>query len=132
MFARPITGHVGVDGSQEMVTNFIYDEARPFEVRLQNVTGADIIFGRELLSEAVRPVADGERAMGYAGEGSISFSVTQLIVGMHLRFDGGYQNVLYPLDEVNLFLDQTRVLVPEGEEVMDIDALLDDFYNDKI
>jgi hypothetical protein len=33
---------------------------------------------------------------------------------------------------VSLFLDQTRVLVPEGEEVMDIDSLLDDFYNDKI
>jgi hypothetical protein len=132
MFARPITGHVGVGGDQQMVTNFIYDEARPFEIRLQNVTGADIIFGRELLSEAVQPVVNRERAMGYAGEGSISFSVTQLMVGMHLRFDGGYQNVLYPLNEVSLFLDQTRVLVPEGEEVMDIDSLLDDFYNDKI
>jgi hypothetical protein len=132
MFARPITGHVGGDGNQKMVTNFIYDEARPYEIRLQNVTGADIIFGRELLSEAVRPVADGARAMGYAGEGSISFSVTQLFVGMHLKFGGGYENVMYPLTEVNLFLDQTRTLVPEGEEVMDIDSLLDDFYNDKI
>lgn len=129
MFACAISGLLG---DREMKTNFIYDEARPFEIRLQNVTGDDIVFGRDLMAEAYA-VADKNALVQTTGFGHIRFQVDSMsfmVVG-HSGQDE-WAKIAYPRNLVQGFLDQTYDVVPFGTEAIDIDAMLDDFYNDKI
>lgn len=128
MFACAITGHVGLKNLQELKTNFIYDEDRPFEVRLQNVTGGDIVFGRDLMSEAFASV-------DRVGMGHVFLTVNSLYMFLAVRIGPGVDGmvkVVYPRAEVQDFLTKTYDLVPFGNEKIDVDAMLDDFYNDKI
>jgi hypothetical protein len=129
MFACAISGVLGVS---EMKTNFIYDDARPFEVRLQNVTGDDIIFARDLMAEAYA-VADKSALVQTTGMGHIRFQVDSmsfLVLGHSGQDD--WAKIRYPRNQAEAFLKETYALVPFGTEAMDIDALLQDFYDDKI
>lgn len=126
MFACAITGLLAT--GQELKTNFIYDDARPYEVRLQSATGNDIVFARDLMSQAFASV-------GRVGEGHIRPLVNSLYFFLAIQTGTGFEGwvkICYPRDEVDSFLDQTYDLVPFGTEKMDIDALLQDFYDDKI
>lgn len=126
MFACAITGLM--PNGDEMKTNFIYDEAQPFEIRLQNVTGGDMVFSRDLLAESY--------ASAYqVGLGHVVLTVNSIYFFLAVQTGAGYKGwvkICYPRAEVQDFLTQTYDLVPFGNESMDIDALLDDFYNDKI
>lgn len=124
MFARSVTGAVGNDGKLE--TNFIYDEARPFEVRLQNVKGDDVVFDRDLLAMAF---ANPDKT---AGLGQVRFLVAGDDLFMSLVFTSYIYTVIFPQEPVEDFLTESFDLVPFGTESMDVDALLNDFYNDKI
>lgn len=128
MFACAITGRTVVDGVL-LETNFIYDENRPFEVRLQSVTGVDLVFDRDLMSTAV---SNPNRACGEGWVRCLNVA-DDFIVNLLFQSDDGSSNpILYPLAEVKTFVGRMFDLVPFGTESMDIDALLDDFYNDKI
>jgi hypothetical protein len=123
MFACPITGSVGNAG--ELETNFIYDEARPFEVRLQNVHGDDIVFSRDLMSEAYsRP--------GTAGIGYVRMQVHGQSFFLSLVIEGSIVTINYPAAAVEDFHNRTYDLVPWGSESIDFDSLLEDFNEDKI
>lgn len=125
MFARSIVGQAGRSGQLE--TNFIYDEQnRPFEVRLQNVKGDDIVFDRDLLGLAF--AAPGKAA----GLGMVRFLVAGETIHMSLVMTSSIYTVMFSSAAVEDFLAETFELVPFGSESMDVDALLDDFYNDKI
>jgi len=122
MFACSITGSV-VGGSQ-LETNFIFDEARPFEVRLQSVTGEDFVFDRDLLGDAFsnRP----------AGVGWIRFHVAADRLIIRFGYDIASAYLSYPANEVQNFLDRAYEAVPWGSESIDFDALLEAFNEDKI
>lgn len=123
MFACTIAGQVGNAG--ELETNFIYDEARPYEVRLQTVSGDDIVISRDTISESFA-------TEGTHGVGWITFHKNGSVLYVGLRMGGMIRTIAYPADLVMTFLDQSYDVVPWGSESMDMDALLDDFYNDKI
>jgi hypothetical protein len=123
MFACAIAGRV-VGEDRKLETTFIYDEARPFEIRLQNVAGPEIVFARELLSHAF--------SMPSSGEGWIRFHIAADRFLMRLGYDIAAYYLSYPMVEVELFHTQMYDIMPLGMEKMDIDSLLDDFYNDRI
>lgn len=123
MFACSITGSVGNAG--ELVTNFIYDKDRPFEVRLQNVHGDDIVFDRDLMSEAFsRP--------GTAGIGYVRMQVHGHSFFLQLVIAGSVVTINYPASEVEEFRNRVYDEVPFGSESIDFDSLLDSFNEDKI
>jgi hypothetical protein len=123
MLACAIAGQAGNAGTVEV--NWIYDEERPFEVRLQAVTGTDIVVSRDTLSEAFSQ-------MGTAGIGWITFLRNGSMLYLGLRTKEIIRTIGFPADEVEGFLKQTYGLVPWGSESYDVDSLLEDFYNDKI
>lgn len=124
MFACAITGQLGNAG--ELKTNFIYDEDRPFEVRLQNVKGDDFVFDRDLMSQAFwNP--------GECGIGIIRTRTHGDMFYVSIHFSSGVISTIgYPKREVKTFLDRTFDVVPFGSEVMDMDSFINSFYDDKI
>lgn len=125
MLARGITGEAGASGQLE--TTFIYDnESRPFEVQLQSVKTDELVFDRDLLGLAYANPGQS------AGIGRIRFLVSGAFIYMSLVMTSYIYTVSFPAEQVEAFLAETFELVPFGRESMDIDALLDDFYNDKI
>ena len=125
MFACSIAGQTAMNGPLEV--NWIYDENRPFEVRLQSVTGSDIVVSRDTLSEAY---SNGGQTSGI---GWVQFMNTGKLLYTNMRTAmGGLLSVVFPADEVETFLKRTYEVVPWGKESLDIDTMLDDFYNDKI
>jgi hypothetical protein len=128
MLACAITGRT-VNGGVQMETNFIYDEARPFEVRLQNVTGEDVVFDRDLMSTAS---SNPNTATGAGWVRCLLMGNDFIVNLLFLHTDGSSNPIVYVADQVKDFLRRSFDLVPSGTEKMDIDALLQDFYNDKI
>lgn len=123
MFACAIAGQMGNAG--ELGVNWIYDEARPLEVRLQSVKGVDIVVSRDTLSEAFS-------TMGTVGIGWVSFLRNGKTLYLGLRTAQSVITIGFPADEVETFLKRTYDLVGWGSESMDVDSLLADFFNDKI
>lgn len=123
MFACTIAGQVGNAG--ELEVNWIYDEARPYEIRLQSVKGTDIVVSRDTLSEAYSQ-------MGRAGIGWVTFLRNGTMLYLGLRTAQSVMTIGFPADEVETFLKRTYDVVSWGSESLDVDSLLDDFYNDKI
>lgn len=124
MFACEISGRLVGGAGGTLKTNFIYDENRPFEVRLQSVTGVDVVFARELLALTFSQPA--------AGEGWIRFHIAADRFLMRFGYDLAVSYVSYPLIAVEDFRKKMYELVPWGTAKMDIDALWQDFLNDKI
>ena len=112
-----------------METNFIYDADRPFEVRLQNVTGGDVVFDRDLMSEAL---AQPGRCAGQGWVRLLQNGENFLVNLLFLSTDGSSNPIEYPAHEVKVFMQKVFDAVPFGSESMDVDALLQDFYDDKI
>lgn len=123
MFACAIAGQMGNAG--ELEVNWIYDEARPLEVRLQSVKGVDIVVSRDTLSEAFS-------TMGAVGIGWVTFLRNGTTLYLGLRTAQSVITIGFPADEVETFLKRTYDLVGWGSESMDVDSLLADFFNDKI
>lgn len=124
MFACSITGRVVGSDDLMLETNFIFDEARPFEVRLQNVTGDDVVFARELLADALN--------QGATGEGWVRLHVAADRFLIRFGYDIPVGYLAYPLADVSEFHQKTYDVVPWGVEAIDFDVLLDQFNEDKI
>lgn len=129
MFACAITGLLANHGGK-LETNFIYDEARPFEVRLQNVTGDDLVFARDLMAESFSNI-------DRMGIGHVRVTASSTMWFLALNVGAGYKGwvkIAYPRESVENFLAQTYDVVPFGTEskLIDFDALLQAFNEDKI
>jgi hypothetical protein len=99
----------------------LYDPALPFEVRLADSAGSELVFGRELLADALRD--------GRGGDGAVQ---------LHLTYQGHSHLLIltrpdacpfaFKTDSVATFLERTFAAVPAGSETIDVDAELSTLF----
>jgi hypothetical protein len=118
VFAQETEGSLNDEAVPTIMT---YDEDDPFAVTFAFACGEKIVewtFARSLLFSAFEEGASG------LGDVRISLANSSTIVLLLRNGSSGVVNLLFPSDDVKMFLDQTERMVPSGGESdrLDIEA----------
>lgn len=115
MFAQETCGLIG---TEPVPTIMSYQEDDPFTITFAFHTASGMVewnFARDLLTDLMN--------LGGSGLGDITFVEKGLDIQMTLHGrDAEFPvNILFPVNDVRLFLEQTERLVPSGTESSHID-----------
>ncbi|WP_158717922.1 SsgA family sporulation/cell division regulator [Streptomyces sp. NRRL F-2664] len=118
------------EGAVPLLTRFSYSAEEPYAVRADFFDGVAVLaswqFDREMLVEGLsRPVGEGDVTFRpCSGDGG-----DEVRIGLRNHAEGleGQAVLFVGVGALTGFLDRTYDLVGEGEEFLDLDALLQEF-----